>query len=33
MGPILQLDANLYPVMRPIVDLSSYSDVVAKGTR
>ncbi len=32
VGPILQQYADLYPVMKPIVDLSSYSDVVAKGS-
>jgi hypothetical protein len=28
--PIFQQFADLYPVMKPIVDLSSYDDVVAK---
>ena len=31
VGPIFLQYANLYPVMKPIVDLSSFSDVVAKG--
>jgi hypothetical protein len=33
VGPIFQQYANLYPVMKPIVDLSSQADVIAKATR
>ena len=28
--PIFQQYANLYPVMRPILDLANYADVVSK---